>query len=47
VLVARQEVLADHGFARATFLAWLQEHGLDYVVRITTGTGLGAAASTL
>ena len=33
-------VLADRGFARAAFLAWLQEHRLDYVVRITAGTGL-------
>jgi hypothetical protein len=36
-------VLADRGFARATFLTWLQEQGLDYVVRITAGTGLVAA----
>lgn len=33
-------LLADRGFARAAFLAWLQEHRLDYVVRITAGTGL-------
>jgi hypothetical protein len=35
-------ILADRGFARASFLTWLQEQGLDYVVRITTGTGLVA-----
>jgi hypothetical protein len=38
----RPVILADRGFARAAFLAWLQEHGLDSVVRITTGTGLVA-----
>jgi len=42
----RPVVLADHGFARAAFLAWLQEHGLDYVVRITAGTGLVTADGT-
>jgi hypothetical protein len=31
-------VLADRGFARATFLEWLQAHSLDYVVRIDKGT---------
>jgi len=36
-------ILADRGFARATFLTWLQEHRLDYVVRITAGTGLVTA----
>jgi hypothetical protein len=36
----RPVVLADRGFGRASFLAWLQEQGLDYVVRITAGTGL-------
>jgi hypothetical protein len=35
--------LADRGFGRAAFLAWLQEQGLDYVVRITAGTGLVTA----
>ena len=30
----RPVVLADRGFARATFFAWLKEHRLDYVVRI-------------
>jgi hypothetical protein len=39
----RPVVLADRGFARAAFLKWLQEQGLDYVVRITAGTGLVAA----
>jgi hypothetical protein len=39
----RPVVLADRGFARAAFLTWLQEQGLDYVVRITAGTGLVAA----
>jgi hypothetical protein len=36
-------ILADRGFGRATFLTWLQEQGLDYVVRITAGTGLVTA----
>jgi hypothetical protein len=31
-------ILADRGFARATFLQWLQQHSLDYVVRIDKGT---------
>jgi hypothetical protein len=31
-------ILADRGFARATFLEWLQAHALDYVVRIDKGT---------
>jgi hypothetical protein len=39
-LGVRPVVLADRGFARASFLTWLQEQGLDYVVRITAGTGL-------
>jgi hypothetical protein len=39
----RPVVLADGGFGRASFLTWLQEQGLDYVVRITAGTGLIAA----
>lgn len=39
-LGVRPVVLADRGFGRASFLAWLQEQGLDYVVRITAGTGL-------
>jgi DDE family transposase len=34
----RPVVLADRGFARAEFLAWLQQHGLDYVVRLDRGT---------
>ncbi len=34
----RPVILADRGFARATFLEWLQAHRLDYVVRIDTGT---------
>ena len=42
-LSVRPVVLADRGFGRAAFLTWLQEHGLDYVVRITAGTGLVAA----
>jgi hypothetical protein len=36
----RPVVLADRGFARASFLAWLQQHGLAYVVRIDKGTCL-------
>jgi DDE family transposase len=39
----RPVVLADRGFARATFLAWLQRHALDYVVRIDRGTCLTEA----
>jgi hypothetical protein len=39
----RPLILADRGFARAAFLTWLQQHSLDYVVRITAGTGLVAA----
>ena len=39
----RPVVLADRGFARATFFAWLQQHGLDYVVRIDRGTCLTEA----
>jgi hypothetical protein len=31
-------ILADRGFARATFLEWLQAHHLDDVVRIDKGT---------
>lgn len=38
----RPVVLADRGFARATFLAWLQAHCLDYVVRIDKGTCITA-----
>ena len=36
----RPVVLADRGFARATFLAALGQRGLDYVVRIDKGTCL-------
>ena len=39
----RPVVLADRGFARASFLAWLQEHHLQYVVRIDKGTCLTEA----
>lgn len=28
-------ILADRGFHRASFIAWLKRHGLDYVVRLT------------
>jgi len=34
----RPVILADRGFARASFLEWLQQHALDYVVRIDKGT---------
>jgi hypothetical protein len=34
----RPVILADRGFARAEFLDWCQQHGLDYVVRIDKGT---------
>jgi hypothetical protein len=36
----RPVILADRGFARATFFAWLQIHRLEYVVRIDKGTCL-------
>lgn len=38
----RAVVLADRGFARATFLEWLQAHPVrpDFVVRVDKGTGL-------
>jgi hypothetical protein len=36
-------VLADRGFARASFLTWLQPRGVDYVVRINRGTVLTEA----
>lgn len=38
----RPVVLADRGFARATFFEWLQRHRMDYVVRIDKGTCLTA-----
>ncbi len=34
----RPVVLADRGFHRASFIRWLEDHGLDYVVRIKKGT---------
>lgn len=34
----RPVVLADRGFRRAGFIAWLQRHHLDYVVRTKKGT---------
>jgi len=34
----RPVILADRGFHRASFIAWLKRHGLDYVVRIKKGT---------
>ncbi len=37
-LRVRPVILADRGFARATFLEWLQQQRLDYVVRIDKGT---------
>ncbi len=36
----RPIILADRGFARASFLHWLQAHHLDYVVRLDKGTCL-------
>ncbi len=36
----RPVILADRGFARASFLEWLQSHHLDYVVRVNRGTCL-------
>ena len=40
---ARPVVLADRGFARATFLAALRQRGLDFVVRVDKGTCLTEA----
>lgn len=34
----RPVVLADRGFRRASFIRWLQRHGLDYVVRVKKGS---------
>jgi len=34
----RPIVLADRGFHRASFIAWLERHHLDYVVRIKKGS---------
>jgi hypothetical protein len=34
----RPVVLADRGFGRACFIAWLERHHLDYVVRIKKGS---------
>ena len=34
----RPVILADRGFHRASFLAWLERHHLDYVVRIKKGS---------
>ena len=33
-------ILADRGFARTSFFAWLNAHGLDYVVRLNKRTCL-------
>ena len=33
----RPVILADRGFCRAGFLAWLEYRGLDYVVRLSGG----------
>jgi hypothetical protein len=34
----RPVILADRGFHRASFLAWLERHRLDYVVRLKKGS---------
>jgi hypothetical protein len=34
----RPVILADRGFHRASFIAWLERHRLDYVVRIKKGS---------
>jgi hypothetical protein len=34
----RPVILADRGFHRASFIAWLKNHDLDYVVRIKKGS---------
>lgn len=36
----RPVVLADRGFARAPLFHWLQERGVDYVIRVNKGTCL-------
>jgi Transposase DDE domain len=36
----RPVILADRGFHRASFIAWLERHHLDYVVRIKKGSCL-------
>ena len=36
----RPVILADRGFARTSFFAWLNVHGLDYVVRLNKRTCL-------
>ncbi len=36
----RPVILADRGFARASFLEWLQRQHLEYVVRVNRGTCL-------
>jgi hypothetical protein len=40
----RPVILADRGFHRASFLAWLKRHQLDYVVRIKKGTCITEAS---
>jgi hypothetical protein len=40
----RPVILADRGFRRASFLAWLERHGLDYVVRIKKGSCITEAS---
>jgi hypothetical protein len=42
-LGVRPVVLADRGFARASLLTWLDQHGLDYVIRIDRGTVISPA----
>lgn len=37
-LSVRPVILADRGFHRASFIAWLKNHDLDYVVRIKKGS---------
>jgi Transposase DDE domain len=34
----RPMVLADRGFRRAGFIAWLERHSLDYIVRLSKGS---------
>ncbi len=36
----RPVILADRGFHRASFIAWLKRHNLDYVVRIKKGSSI-------
>jgi Transposase DDE domain len=40
----RPVVVADRGFARASLIEWLQQHRVDYVIRVKAGIHLTEAA---